>query len=94
MTPLRMTAATLALATLTACGGGDVSVRNGPQEVHPSPSRLASGAVATAATPKAQVTSVQQITIINVTAPCAAHKTCNKGHHRGHKYDGSRPIVD
>lgn len=44
MTPLRLTVTILSLATLAACGGrGDVTVRNGPQAVHPSPSALAQG---------------------------------------------------
>ncbi len=93
MTPLRLTVTSLALAALAACGGYDnLEVRNGPQAVHPSTSRLASGVTDQAEA--AQITSIQQITIVNVTAPCAAHKTCHHGHHKGHKYDGSRPIVD
>lgn len=44
MTTLRLIGTTLTLATLAACGGrGDVTVRNGPQAVHPSPSALAQG---------------------------------------------------
>ncbi|KIN60150.1 hypothetical protein Z945_1117 [Sulfitobacter noctilucae] len=91
MTPLRLTVTAFALASLAACGS-DYSVRTGPQEVHPSTSRLASGAGAVR--PRAQVTSIQQITVINVTTPCAAHKHCGTGYHGGHKNDGSRPIID
>ncbi|KIN63669.1 hypothetical protein Z946_2542 [Sulfitobacter noctilucicola] len=91
MTPLRLTVTAVALASLAACGS-DYSVRNGPQDVHPSPSRLASGAMAETTAP--EITSVQHITVVNVTAPCAAHKSCHHGQYSGHKNDGSRPIVD
>ncbi len=90
MTPLRLTASALALATLTACGGGDLYVRDGPQAVHPSPSALASGARHSAP----QVQSVHHIVIINTTTPCGHTRHCahHKKYHGGN--DGSRPIVD
>ncbi len=82
MTPSRLIVTTLALAVLTACGGGDgYTVRNGPQAVHPSPSALAQGVVTSPAV-------VQTGTCGYQGHHCQTHAY----HH--HANDGSQPIID
>ena len=93
MTFTRLSAAASVIGLLSACGGGgDPSVRNGPQAVHPSPSALASGTNGVNATP--QVASIQHNVIVNSTPPCAQTKSCGHGGRGYSANDGSQPIVD
>ena len=55
MTLTRLTAATTLLAALAACGGAEMTVRDGPQAVHPSPFPLAQGSAAVTANATAMV---------------------------------------
>ncbi|GLQ25712.1 hypothetical protein [Sulfitobacter pacificus] len=91
MKPLRLTAGAALIATLSACGGGETVVRNGPQAVHPSPSQLAQRPHKQAA-PRIQ--SVHHIIIVKTANPC--HETQSCGHHtaRSRANDGSTPIID
>ena len=57
----RTAATALTLLALAACSSGDVSVRNGPQVVHPSPSALAQGRSFTAG----QMTNAQAPTSVD-----------------------------
>ena len=88
---MRITTGVALLATLAACGGGEFTVRDGPQAVHPSGSTLASGHQQAAAP---QVQSIHHIVIVQTAKPCHDNRHCG---HRTSRYganDGSRPIID
>ncbi|MEP5728440.1 MAG: hypothetical protein ABJL67_03590 [Sulfitobacter sp.] len=87
MSQTKILTATLLLSALAACGGNDLTVRDGPQAVHPSTSFLANGTFV----------PVEGQTVAATGTPCSYHDhhQCNQTHgHGGHGHDGSTPIID
>ncbi|MCX7561029.1 hypothetical protein OS190_15780 [Sulfitobacter sp. F26204] len=92
MTTIRFIAGTALIATLAACGGGDFTVRDGPQAVHPSSSALARG------TQQGETSTGEAVFYIPVAdpvaAPCDQTYSCGQPVSHYGANDGSTPIID